>query len=122
MISIVDSVKNFISKPATTSTNVNDLRVLKAKKDILKAITDAKDNQKVLGVYAPALGEGLFLTGVLIVDTDQQEPIITFSRYDLNRVYLTRTELSISEIKGVCVFNQKFQNPLLTRQEFETTV
>lgn len=119
MNSILDSVKNLISRPQQQDAASGALKVVRAKKDILKAIIHAKDSQSVLGVYAPALGEGLFLTGVLIVDTDHAEPVVTFSRYDLNRVYLNRTELGISEIKGVCVFNFRYANPLLQKGEVE---
>jgi hypothetical protein len=121
MNSILHSVRNLISKPQQDNTS-NEFKVLTTKKDILKAIIRAKDTQSVLGVYSPALGEGLFLTGVLILDTDHAEPIVTFNRYDLNRIYLNRTQLGISEIKGVCVFDHKYSNPLLQKVDPEQAV
>lgn len=121
MISVFDTVRNLILKSPQQNSST-DFKILTTKKDIVKAIMHAKDTQNVLGVYAPALGEGLFLTGVLILDTDHAEPVVTFNRYDLNRIYLTRTQLGVSEIKGVCVFDHKYSNPLLQKDDLEQIV
>src|SRR5688572_30405750 len=101
MFEVILSVRNLLNKSGTRADDTT-FRVLKTRKEISKAIINALDNQTVLGIYSPVLGEGLFLTGVLFYNTDQSEPIVTLNRYDQNGVLLHRTELGISEIKGVC--------------------
>jgi hypothetical protein len=114
MFDVINSVKKLLNKSESPSGEIA-LRFVKTRKEITRAIINSLDNQEVLGIYSPALGEGLFLTGVLFFETSQAEPIVTLNRYDHNGVLLHRTELGISEIKAACALKMKYENPLLKR-------
>lgn len=114
MFDVIDSVKNLLSK-SENSPDDQGMKVVRSRKEIARAIRHALDTNTVLGMYSPALGEGLFLTGVLFFDTSHAEPIVTLNRYDHHGVLLHRTELGISEIKGVCSLRMKYENPLVKK-------
>lgn len=113
MFDVIDSVRNLLSKSEPAEDG--GIKVVKSRKEISRAITNAMETHTVLGVYSPALGDGLFLTGVLFYDTNHAEPIVTLNRYDHHGILLHRTELGISEIKGVCTLKMKYQNPLTNK-------
>lgn len=87
---------------------------IKSKKGILKELYISKQSRNLVGVYSPVLGEGMFLVAVEDIETHHKEEIILFHKYDASGHILTRTAVSIDEIKMVCPFNKAYTHPLFT--------
>jgi hypothetical protein len=96
------------------------IRLIKARKIILKALQNALITQKVIGIYSPPLGEGMFLTGVESITTLGKEEIITLKPYDMNGIQLVRTDIAISEIRSACPFDSFYLNPFLFKEKEAT--
>lgn len=89
------------------------LQFLRSRKAILKELVRSRENRTVIGVYAAALGEGMFITSVDDIYVDDTEEIIVLKRYDLSGLILPRTELSLSEIQAICPFDLVYKNPVI---------
>jgi hypothetical protein len=72
---------------------------------------------KVIGIYCPALGEGMFLTGVDDILTVESEEIIVLKPYDMNGILLHRNTISITEIRSVCPFDSFYINPMIKNEK-----
>jgi hypothetical protein len=92
---------------------------IKTRKGILKELYVSKQSRNLVGVYSPALGEGMFLVAVEDVEAHNKEEIIVFQRYDMSGHILTRTHVSIDEIDMVCPFDKKYNHPLLHAEKLE---
>lgn len=110
---MLTSVRKLFVREASRPEGLEQMKVIRSRKEMLRSITIARDSQCVLGIYSPALGDGMFFTGVLSIVDEHGEVIINFSQYDMNGVLLMRTELALSEIKSVCLFPFKYENPLI---------
>jgi hypothetical protein len=106
----------FNSRKESDSPSVMRINIIKLKAEISNVILKARDVGNVVGVYSPALGEGMLLLGIEDVLTDRSEPVIVFKRYDLNGIVLQRTHIGLSEIRSVCPFNCKYENPRSNKQ------
>lgn len=91
------------------------LSFIKDRREILNALTKSHASGKLVGVYARALGEGMFLTGVNNIEKDGSEPVIAFETYDQSGQILGRTRLALGEIKMVCPFDAPYIHPLLSK-------
>jgi len=109
MLSLVTKFQKSLSRDGK---NLNHFKFVNERQAILKLLSIAMTSGKVIGVYARVLGEGMFLTGVSYIS---DEKIIDFETYDLSGQILTRTKISLDEIKMVCQFDQDYVNPLLGR-------
>jgi hypothetical protein len=93
------------------------IRIIKLRSIIRKEILMSRDSGKVLGVYCPVLGDGMFLTCVDdVVNGDGQE-IVVFKPYDMNGHLLQRNQLAIAEIRSVCPFDSYYVNPLIKEEK-----
>lgn len=88
------------------------LSFIKARKEIKKEILKSKENQNVVGIYADALGDGMFLCCVDDLFAPKNEEVVVLKPYDMNGILLQRNELALSEIRAVCPLDFKYQNPL----------
>lgn len=88
------------------------LKIIKQRKTIREALIESRGTGKVIGVYCPVLGEGMFLTCVDEVTAQGKDEIIVLKPYDMNGVLLVKNELSLSAIKSVCPFESFYVNPL----------
>ena len=91
----------------------NNLRFIKSRTDILKALLNSRETGNAIGVYSTGLGGGMFITAVDEVYDDDNEQIIVLKRYDLSGLVLQRTNLFLSEIKAICPFEISYRNPVL---------
>ncbi|HYG02810.1 MAG TPA: hypothetical protein VD927_10220 [Chryseosolibacter sp.] len=90
---------------AERSTRKLPIDFIRTKKQILRELQISKESGNIIGVYARAFGEGMFLTQVEYIDKCDSEEIIHFHRYDMSGHILSRCEIGISEIKMVFPFN-----------------
>ena len=98
------------TEPVSPPTN---LEFIKFRKSLLYALTQSRKNGTVVGIYSPALGEGMFVTGVDDIYNDNNERIVVLKRYDLSGAILQRTTISLGEIRAICVFDMPYRNPVL---------
>lgn len=87
---------------------------IKTKKGILKELILSKASGNVVGVYCPALGEGMFLTVVENIDPAPRSEIVMFNQYDMSGKILNRYEVTLDEIEMVCPMNQRYRHPIFT--------
>lgn len=74
---------------------------IESKEGIIEEISRSKTTGAVLGLYSPALGQGMFFTGVDDLYLMKNEEIVVLKPFDLHGVPLKRDHLSIREIKSV---------------------
>jgi hypothetical protein len=98
---------------ANKALDERSLNFLRSRTSIRDGLMRSKHSGTVIGVYSRALGEGMFITSVDDIYPDNDEEIIVLKRYDLSGLILQRTDLSLSEIKAVCVFDMIYRNPVL---------
>jgi hypothetical protein len=102
----------FSSRTSVQSDNT-PFDFIKTRKGILKELYVSMRSRNLVGVYSPALGDGMFLVAVEDIETHSKEEIIIFHRYDMSGHILTRPHVSIGEIDMVCPFDKKYSHPLL---------
>lgn len=85
---------------------------------ILQALHESKDNGTVIGITSPVLGRGTFLTSVndiIILDDIASSPTIILKPFDANGYFLETNVIKLDDIRSVCVFTSKFENPFMKR-------
>jgi hypothetical protein len=76
-------------------------------------LTENKGSGKVLGVYCPIIGNGMFLTGVDdIILADKQETVV-LKPYDMNGILLIPNQVPLTAIRSVCPFESFYINPIV---------
>jgi hypothetical protein len=118
MIAFIERIRTYLSANSESLfAGLNpSLRMVKSRKGIIKELVNSKNTGTVLGIYCPALGEGMFLTGVEDFFTAGTEQIVELKRYDLNGVLLQRDHISLAEIKTVCPFRSMYTNPVFNKK------
>jgi hypothetical protein len=81
--------------------------------EILRALNESKNNGTVVGISAPILGNGVFLTSVESLAETDSDHVITLKGYDVTGYILERNRLRLTDIRGICPFQSKFNNPYL---------
>jgi len=78
---------------------------IKTRKGILRELLISKESDNLIGIFSPALGEGMFLIAVQCIESQYSEDVIAFQKYDLRdgRI-LSTARLSINDIQGICPF------------------
>jgi hypothetical protein len=94
------------------------LKIFKQRRAIREALAESRDTGKVIGIYSPVLGDGMFLTCVDEIYSQEKEEIVVLKPYDMNGVLLVRNTLSLSEIKSICPFESFYVNPLSLNKNF----
>lgn len=113
MKNFAEKIRSLISNsknPPQRDTSPFDF--IKTRKGILRELIISKQNRNLVGVYSPALGEGMFLVSVEEIERHNKEEIIIFHKYDMSGHILSRTHISIGEIKMVCPFDKTYHNPI----------
>jgi hypothetical protein len=114
MIQIIDRFREFFSgNTGQVSRESKTMGFVKNRRAILRELLVSKESAYLIGVYCPAFGEGMFLTTVEAIEMETKNEIIVFSQYDVSGLILSRTRVSIDEIKMVCPFHVAYYNPLL---------
>jgi hypothetical protein len=81
--------------------------------EILPALHDSKKYGTVVGISAPILGNGVFLTSVESIVETNSDHVITLKGYDVTGYILERNKLRLTDIRGICPFKSEFKNPYL---------
>lgn len=83
--------------------------------EIFKALLDSRDSGTAIGIKSPALGKGMFVTGVddILVGDGHENTQVILKGYDFTGHVLETNHLLLTEIEGVCKFSSKFGNPIL---------
>jgi hypothetical protein len=114
MKKFAEKIKSLIQFKKKTDKELINLDFVKTRKGIWKELNLSKDSGSLLGVYSPALGEGMFLTKVDDIDSNEVNEIVVFSQYDMSGRILLRNTISLDEIQMVCPFNKTYRNPILS--------
>lgn len=86
-------------------------------KNILNELIASQENGNVVGIWAPPLGNGLFMCAVetLFDDDVEHDKVIILKEKDLNGVQLQAHVLFLQEIEKVFPFKTIYDNPLPQR-------
>jgi hypothetical protein len=117
MRSIFERIKEslFSNSAMSNEPGTASMTFVKTRKSILKALELSQRTGRMIGVYSRALGEGMFLTGIDAIEENERNgrEVIVFETYDQSGHILSRTRVSLDEIKMVCPFNTAYVNPVL---------
>lgn len=85
---------------------------------ILSALKASKENQSVIGICSPVIGDGIFLTSVEHIISENDilegcETIIVLKRYDIHGYFMEKNTLTLNDIERVCPLKMEFKNPFL---------
>lgn len=80
--------------------------------DMLNILSESMMHGTAVGIKAPNLGSGIFVTAVedILVDTDI---IIVLKNYDITGYILEKNKLRLDEIGSVFPFKSAFENPYM---------
>jgi hypothetical protein len=117
-MSLVTTLKKTLSISSSKELDQSGIAFVKSRKAVISELTSAKENGALIGVYSKSLGEGMFLVGVNDVEIDRGAEVVVFETYEQSGAILSRTRLSVDEIKMVCPLNIRYLNPILNRIQF----
>src|SRR5690606_26260237 len=80
---------------------------------ILQVLITGKINGSAVGVYSPALGNAMFVTGVEDVILADHDTVIVLKQYDMSGHLFENYTLSLEDILSVYPFNTPLKNPFL---------
>jgi hypothetical protein len=81
--------------------------------EILKHLYESKTHGTVVGISAPILGNGVFLTAVEDIKMINDDHSVQLKGYDVTGYILERNRIRLSDIRAVCPFRSLFVNPYL---------
>jgi hypothetical protein len=90
-----------------------DLAFISEPGEVLVHLVESKKNTTVVGISAPVLGNGVFLTAVEEIIDMSHDHLIVLKGYDVTGYILERNKIRLSEIRGICPFKSPFKNPYL---------
>lgn len=93
--------------------NTIDLAFISDPLEMIETLIESQQNNTVVGISAPVLGNGVFLTSVDNIQPSGPDYIITLKGYDVTGYILERNKIRLSDIRAVCPFRSKFNNPYL---------
>jgi hypothetical protein len=80
--------------------------------EILNILRESKANGTAVGIFAPALGQAIYVTAVEDI-LDDDDITIVLKNYDITGYMLETNKLRLGEIKSVCPFRSLFENPYM---------
>jgi hypothetical protein len=82
---------------------------------IFKALLNSKQCGTAIGIMAPVLGKGMFVTGVedILIGDGHENTHVILKGYDFTGHILETNTIRLTAIEGVCMFSSKFGNPFL---------
>ncbi|HEX8038022.1 MAG TPA: hypothetical protein VF490_02675 [Chryseosolibacter sp.] len=88
---------------------------VKEPKEVFKALLESRENGTAIGIKAPVLGKGMFVTGVenILIGDGYENTRIILKGYDFTGHVLETNSVWLTDIEGVCSFASKFGNPIL---------
>jgi hypothetical protein len=111
MKNLLENFKVLFGRPDPSPHGLK-VNLIRSKIAIRKALLECAQKDQVVGVYCPALSGGMLLVGVDDFSLDHSEPVIIFKNYEMNGISLSRTRVSLSEIRSICVFDSVYESPL----------
>lgn len=83
--------------------------------EIFKALLNSKERGTAIGLMAPVLGKGMFVTGVedILIGDGHENSHVILKGYDFTGHILETNTIRLTDIEGVCMFSSKFGNPFL---------
>lgn len=92
---------------------------LRAPNAMLGALVASKEKGTAIGINAPVLGTGIYITAVeKILNNndifDQSEIVIVLKAYDITGYFFERNVIKLNEIKSVWPLKSPFKNPFYT--------
>jgi hypothetical protein len=94
--------------------------LIKNEQAILDALQHAKETGTMIGIHAPVLGTGTYITGIVDIRITDYETIVVTKGYDVTGYFLDKSSLKLGEIKSVIPFTSIFINPFLRINKKET--
>lgn len=80
--------------------------------EMLNILNESKTNGTAVGIFAPILGQEIYVTAVEdILAAD--DITIVLKNYDMTGYMLETNKLKLGEIKSVCPFKSLFENPYM---------
>lgn len=81
--------------------------------DMLTHLRESARHGTVVGISAPVLGNGVFLTAVDEILKTDNDHLILLKGYDITGYILERNRIRLSDVRAICPFSSKFKNPYL---------
>ena len=80
--------------------------------EMLNILSESKANGTAVGIFAPLLGQEIYVTAVedILVDKDVT---IVLKNYDTTGYMFETNKLKLGDIKSVCPFKSLFENPYM---------
>lgn len=86
--------------------------------NMLLELLSSKEGQTVIGINAPVIGQGTYLTCVDdIIIGDEEDIQIVLKGFDVTGYFLEKNLLTIGEIRSVIPFKSAFENPFLKEMQ-----
>ena len=80
--------------------------------EMLNILNESKRNGTAVGIFAPVLGQEIYVTAVEDILVNEDVTIVLKS-YDTTGYILETNKLKLGEIKSVCPFKSLFENPYM---------
>lgn|SRR5690606_34778643 len=85
----------------------------RSRQRMLALLQESELNDTVVGIYAPVLGDGMFLTTVEQIHFLTGDTIVVLNQFELSGGLLHKSILSVNEIHTVCPFPVPYRHPIL---------
>src|SRR4051812_19329371 len=83
---------------------LNSLQLIRQRAQIRKQLLESKGTGKVLGIYCPLMGNGMFLTGVDDLIMAEKLEVVILKPYDMNGILLIPHQVPVTAIRSICPF------------------
>ncbi len=98
-----DNLNTVIRKPST--------ELISDPANILNILLYSRANGTAVGIKAPNLGCGIYVTAVEEILVEEEIITIVLKNYDISGYMLETNRLKLGEINSVFPFRSEFQNP-----------
>lgn len=107
MKNLAEQVRKLISGNTNTpiQSKSHPFDCVKTRKGILRELMISKESGNLIGLFSPALGEGMFLIVVQCIESRSPAEEIAFHKFDVrDGRTLSTGRLSVNDIKAICPF------------------
>ena len=80
--------------------------------EMLRILSESRANGTAVGIFAPLLGQEIYVTAVDEIVVDEDITIVLKS-YDTTGYMFETNKLKLADIKSVCPFKSLFVNPYM---------
>jgi hypothetical protein len=88
----------------------NQFSFSRDREDILRILTDSKNDGTVLMLAIPGISPGIFITAVDDLHQDGDQVHIYLKKHDVSGFIFERNRFTLPEIISVCPTNSKWEN------------